>query len=182
MGQNILLLTAPTEHTEKTSKALEQIGLNIYRYEKTEDLRAGLSIYSPAFLLLDFDIKGVDSLLVKLAFEQRIPQPYIIIAAVYADGNDRAAMLKRGADHCVDKPIIVHEVLAVIDSVLRRRKQTHTIKHKGIIINKSCRVVTMYGEPVLLTRKEYQVLCFLADHAGIILTKEEIYRAVWKSN
>ena len=41
--------------------------------------------------------------------------------------------------------------------------------------------VTMRGEPVSLTRKEYQVLSLLADHAGTILTKEEIYRAVWRA-
>lgn len=40
----------------------------------------------------------------------------------------------------------------------------------------------MRGKPVSLTHKEYEVLCFLADHAGVALTKEEIFRAVWKSS
>lgn len=46
----------------------------------------------------------------------------------------------------------------------------------------SCRMVTMRGETVILTRKEYEVLCFLAKKAGTVLTKEEIYCAVWKSS
>ncbi len=90
-----------------------------------------------------------------------------MIAATYADGNNRAAMLKRGADYCVDSPINTREVLAVIYSVLHCSKQAHTIEHKELIINTSRRTVTMRGEPVTLTRKEYEVLCALAHHGGV---------------
>ena len=148
--------------------------------ENTYDAKARLEIHSPAFVLLDFGIKGADFLLSEISFGSHVPRPYIMVAAVYANGNDRAAMLKRGADHCVDSPVNAHEVLAVVNSVLRRRsKQAHIFRYKDMAINKSCRMVTMHGKAVTLTRKEYQVLCFLADHAGTILTKEEIYRAVW---
>ena len=49
-------------------------------------------------------------------------------------------------------------------------------------INKSLRTVTMRGKQVLLTRKEYDVLCVLISHIGKVLTKEEIYETVWNAD
>ena len=175
-----MLISRMSTHLMEVYNALRDSNIAALHAENTYDAKTGLKTHSPAFVLLDFDIKGADSLLSEIAFGQHVPRPYIMVAAAYANGNDRAAMLKRGADHCVDAPINAHEVLAVVNSVLRcRSKQAHMFRHKDMVINKSCRMVTMRGKAVTLTRKEYQVLCFLADHAGTILTKEEIYRAVW---
>lgn len=180
MKNDLMLISGMSQHLMEVYNALRLSKITVTHAENAHDANAGLGIHSPAFVLLDFDIKGADFLLSDIAFGQRVPRPYIMVAAVYANGNDRAAMLKRGADHCVDAPINAHEVLAVVNSVLRRRsKQAHMFRHKDMVINKSCRMVTMHGEPVPLTRKEYQVLCFLADYAETILTKEEIYCAVW---
>lgn len=176
-----MLVSGMSTHLMEVYHTLCRSNITVIHLENIHDAKAGLAIHSPAFALLDFDIKGADSLLGEIAFGQRTTQPYIMVAASYVDGNDRADMLKRGADHCVDKPINAQEVLAVISSVLRRNKHAHTFKYKDLTINKSRRTVTMRGKPVALTRKEYQVLCFLVDHAGTILTKEEIYRAIWKS-
>lgn len=180
MKKDLMLISGMSTHLMEVHNVLQDSNINALHAENTYDAKAGLKIHSPAFVLLDFGIKGADFLLSEISFGQHVPRPYIMVAAVYANGNDRAAMLKRGADHCVDSPINAHEVLAVVNSVLRRRsKQAHMFRHKDMVINKSCRMVTMRGKAVTLTRKEYQVLCFLADHAGTILTKEEIYRAVW---
>lgn len=178
----MMLVSEKTKHLTEIYNLLCRTPIDVVHIDNICEVKAGLAMHSPAFILLDFDIKGAAFLLDDIAFGQFNPRPYIMIAATYADGNDRAAMLKRGADHCVDNPINTREVLAVIYSVLRRNRQAHTIEHKELIINTSRRTVTMRGEPVALTRKEYEVLCVLAHHAGSILTKEEIYRAVWKDS
>lgn len=81
-------------------------------------------------------------------------------------------------------------MLAIIGGVLQRRQrnvQLHSniprlyIKYKELTIDIPRRKVTMCGKSVLLTRKEFDVLCFLANRTGIVLTKEEIYTAVWKT-
>lgn len=176
-----MLISRMSTHFTGIYNALRRSDINVIQAESAYDARAGLEIHSPAFVLLDFDIKGADSLLKEIAFTQRTPQPFVMIAAAYVDGNDRAAMLKRGADYCVDKPINAHEILAVIETVLRRNRQINSIEFKELTIDPSRQSVIMRGKPVVLTRKEYQVLCLLAKHAGTILAKEEIYRAVWKT-
>lgn len=182
MKKDLLLIAETSTHLVDVCSSLRCSKINVICSESISDAKAGLATYSPAFVLFDFGIKGVDSLLNELAFGQCIPRPCIMVAAAYTDGNDRAAMLKRGADYCIDKPIIAQEVLAVMDAMLRRNRPMNTVEYKELTINMSCRTVTMRGEAVTLTRKEYEVLCFLAKNAGIVLTKEEIYCAVWKSS
>jgi DNA-binding response OmpR family regulator len=182
MKKELMLVSGMSKHLKEVFSALQCSKINVTHTESVAGAKAGLATHSPAFILLDFDIKGANSLLNEFAFGQYIPQPYIMVAATYSDGNDRADMFKRGADYCIDKPINAHEVSAIIDAVLRRDKRIHTIEYKEMAINMSCRTVTMRGETVILTRKEYEVLCFLAKNAGTVLTKEEIYCAVWKSS
>lgn len=181
MKNDLILISRMSIHLTGVRDALRRSNINVIHVENASDAKAGLKLHSPAFVLLDFDIKGADSLLCEIAFRQHIPQPYIMISAAYTDGNDRAAMLKRGADYCIDKPINANEILAIIDTVLRRNRQMNAIEYKELTINTFSRTVIMRGKSVALTRKEYEVLCHLANHAGMILTKEEIYRAVWQA-
>lgn len=97
-------------------------------------------------------------------------------------------MLRNGADTCIEKPIHAEEVLAVIEAVLRRGKRNAVyhqdvllpcIEHRELAIDPLRRQVTMRGEEIALTAKEFEILYTLASRAGTVLTKEEIYRHVW---
>lgn len=119
------------------------------------------------------------------------PLPYIIIADTFPNGTARAAALRHGADACVESPLIADEILAVISAVLRREQRlarsrlSRTLprmKHKELVIDPMRRAVEMRDEPVHLTAKEFDVLLLLASTAGAVLTKEEIYEAVWDAD
>ncbi len=181
MKKSLILIAEKSAYLSEVYNFLCHAQMDVVHMDNVNDAKAGLKRQSPAFVLLDFGIKGADFLLSEIAFEQHTPQPYIMIAADYANGDDRATMLKRGADHCVDSPLNAREILAVIDTVLRRNKSVNAIEYKELTINKSLRSVTMRGKPVALTRKEYEVLCLLASHPGAVLTKAEIYSSVWKA-
>lgn len=97
-------------------------------------------------------------------------------------------MLDLGADACVSKPIKAQEILTIVKSVFRRERKIawrnlgqldSCIEHKDLIIDPLRRLVTMREETVGLTAKEYGVLYLLARHAGLVLSKKEIYEAVW---
>ena len=182
MKQTLLLISKEVRHSASKHSILCHSNLDFICVETINAAKVGLTTLNPTFIVLDFDIKGANFLLAEIALKEQSPRPYIIVAAIYNDGNDRAAMLKRGADHCIDKPINAQEVLAIMDAVLRRNRPMNTVEYKELTINMSCRMVTMRGETVILTRKEYEVLWFLAKKAGTVLTKEEIYCAVWKSS
>ncbi len=182
MKKDLLFISERLEYFTEVYKILRHSKVDVVQVESANDAKAGLAMYSPAFVLLDFDIKGAKFLLDKIAMGQWVPRPYVMVAADCADGNDRADMLRLGADICIGWPINAKEVLAVIYAVRRRHRRLPVIEYEELAINTTSRTVTMRGKPIALTHKEYEVLCVLANQAGIVLTKEEIYRAVWKSS
>lgn len=115
------------------------------------------------------------------------PYPYIIVSSTQSNGAFHADLLRLGADICIDNPIIVDEVLAVVNAVQRRERRIAglnvgrllpRIEYKDLVIDPLRRIVMMKGTQINLTAKEFGVLYFLADHAGSALTKKEIYQAV----
>lgn len=190
MKQDLVLVCRKTEYTTHVRNFLRDHHINTVVVENAADLKAELSSYSPAFLLLDFGIKGNESLFSKLSISAMRPLPYIIIADAFPNGAARAAALRRGADACVDSPINAEEALAVINTVLRREQRIVRLKlgrtlpriiHKKLVIDPMRRTVEMQKEPIHLTAKEFDVLLLLASKAGAVLTKEEIYEAVWNA-
>ena len=119
------------------------------------------------------------------------PYPYIIAADACLGGEKFAALLNMGADACVQNPINAKDVLALIRAVLRRERKIiwpyrnrllPCIEYKDLAIDPLRRIVTMKGVEIALTAKEFEILYLLAQNAGTVLTKEEIYRSVWNTD
>lgn len=191
MKQDLVLVCRKTEYNIHVCDFLRDHHIDTAIIENAENLKAELSSYSPAFLLLDFGSKGNEILFSKLFIKAMRPLPYIIIADTFPDGAARAAELERGADACVETPLIAEEVLAVINAVFRREQRIARlklgrtlplIKHKELVIDPMRRMVEMRKKPIQLTAKEFDVLLLLASKAGTVLTKEEIYETVWKAD
>lgn len=190
MNPYIILVSSKSEHIIKACDFLQRAQISVLFVENVHEARAGLTIYSPAFVLLDFDIEGSDSFLSEMVYGNLVPPPYVIVASTFSNSIERAAILRQGADACAEKPINSEEVLAIIKAVQRRESRSlqnhssehkpHTIEYEEMVLTPLYRSVTMRGIPIVLTRKEYDVLYFLVKHIGNVMTKEEIYAAVWK--
>jgi len=100
--------------------------------------------------------------------------------------------LNLGADACLKKPIDAEEVLAIINAALRRAERTALfqpplqpaprIERGELAIDPPRRLVTMRGQPVSLTAKEFDILYLLASYPGIVFSKSQIYERVWKDD
>ena len=100
---------------------------------------------------------------------------------------DKIRGLKNGADDYMTKPFSIRELLARVESLIRRytslgqsSKQQNTIVHKHMVINVDTREVVIDGRQVLLTGKEFDLLFFLASHKGMVFTKKQIFKHVWE--
>lgn len=191
MEQDIIIVTSSAEHFLKMHEALCFNKMDVIQFSNVTDAKAGLTEHSPAFLLLDYDIIGGGSLLKEIMALFLRPHPYIIVAALFPTGESRASMLREGADACVEKPIVVEEVLAVIKAAFRRERRNMrpyqgtllpNIEYLELTIDPLRRQVTMCGDEVALTVKEYEILYALASKAGTVLSKEEIYKNVWDAD
>ena len=94
--------------------------------------------------------------------------------------SDRVKGLNMGADDYIVKPFLMEEVIARINSVLRRYKSI--INLPKITINTKTHEVKKNDVSIKLTPKEYDLLIYLIENAGKVLTRDQIYLSVWNKD
>jgi two-component system, OmpR family, response regulator RegX3 len=110
----------------------------------------------------------------------------IIVISARSDEADRVAGLELGADDYVSKPFGVREVIARIRAVMRRvnsgQRPAESGRYGRVTIDRKAARVFLDGAEVPLTRKEYELLAFLAEEPGALMTREQIMETVWDAN
>ena len=159
-----------------------------YRVLKAENGREALLLAAKEevhLMLLDIMMPQMDGLetLAKLREFSNIP---VIFLTAKGEDTDKILGLNIGADDYITKPFNPVEVLARVRSQLRRylqlgsgavRPTSYVIG--GIELDDNAKTVTVDGETVSLTPKEYDILRFLMQNAGTVFSPAEIYRRVW---
>lgn len=114
-----------------------------------------------------------------LAYAKSMEIPVIFLTAK-GETSDKVEGLRAGADDYVTKPFEIIELLARVESVLRRfQKVNQTIEVLDLSIDVSSRTVTKQGKPVKLTYKEFDLLLLFVQNPNIALYRESIYERVW---
>ena len=110
----------------------------------------------------------------------------IIMVTARGDEADRIVGLELGADDYVTKPFSAREVAARIRAVLRRAEDAHAappdeapVEVGELAVDEARRSATLAGEPLELSRKEFDVLLLLAREAGRVVTRERLLEEVW---
>ena len=139
---------------------------------------------SPADLIvLDLGLPGLDGLDVVKQLRGRGASTPIIILSSRDDEAGKVAALDLGADDYVSKPFGVEELSARIRAALRHRLQQEgekpLFKSGELAVDLVRRIVTLKGEEVKLTPREYDLLRLLIAHAGKVLTHKFILKQVW---
>ena len=108
--------------------------------------------------------------------------PVIFITAM-GELNDRVKGLRAGADDYITKPFEMIELLARVETVLRRyHKVGSTIEIFDTVIDVSSRTVTQNGKQIMLTLKEFELLLFFVRNKNIALYRETIYENIWEND
>lgn len=160
-------------------------GYHVFRAENGREALNLAQNEDVHLMLLDVMMPQMDGLetLTRLREFSNIP---VILLTAKSEDSDKILGLNVGADDYVTKPFNPVEVLARVRSQLRRYLQLGagsvrpaSIVIGGIELDDSAKTVTVDGEPVALTPKEYDILRFLMTNAGAVFTPAEIYRRVW---
>ena len=136
-------------------------------------------------ILLDIMMPGIDGLTTLAQLREFSNVPVIFLTAKSED-TDKLLGLNVGADDYITKPFNPVEVLARVRSQLRRYLQLGggmenpaLLQIGGIVLDDNAKTVTLDGEPVSLTPKEYDILRFLMQNPGKVFSPSELYRKVW---
>ena len=131
-------------------------------------------------ILLDVMLPGIDGFEL-MEYLAPLGVPVIFITARSAV-KDRIKGLRLGADDYIVKPFEIAELLARVETVLRRYHKTENrIVEDDVVVDTQSRVVTKAGEIVPLTAKEYNLLILFLQNKNIALFRETIYERVWEN-
>ena len=129
-------------------------------------------------VLLDLGLPDDDGLNVLRSVRTTCEVPIIIVTA-RGDETDRVVGLELGADDYVVKPFSVRELAARIRAIGRRRRREPTAEHGRVVVDRDRHVVSVDGEQVELTAKEFDLLAVLAEEPGRAVTRQELFARVW---
>jgi len=129
-------------------------------------------------VLLDLGLPDGDGLEVLRELRRTLDIP-VIIATARGDETDRIVGLELGADDYVVKPFSVRELAARVRAVARRRRIEPNLESGRLVVDRTRHLVTVDGEPVELTAKEFDLLAVLAEEPGRAVTRQELFSRVW---
>ncbi|WP_067607438.1 response regulator transcription factor [Nocardiopsis listeri] len=137
-------------------------------------------------VLLDLGLPDADGIDLLRRLRER-PQTAIIAVTARSEERDRVRGLRAGADDYVVKPFGVAELLARIDAVLRRTRSARAepepenppLRAGDLIIDVDSRGAELGGEPLQLTRKEFDLLRLLVSRAPNVVARDQILDQVW---
>ncbi len=176
----ILLVEDDRRVAGALSSALHRRG---YDVEHAATVAAALSAAPCDLVLLDLTLPDGDGTDLCRELRRRSSQLGIIAVTARGEERDRVLGLRIGADDNVVKPFSMVELQARIEAVLRRA--SHATPHRSLIevgkirVDVSARTVAVAGEPVSLTRKEFDVLLSLARQPGVAVPRDRILLDAW---
>ena len=143
----------------------------------------------PDLVVLDLMLPGLDGLEVMRrirALGDAGPRERVAIILLTAKGeeSDRVIGLRLGADDYVVKPFSPAELVARVDAVLRRTdpspEPVAPIDLGWLVVDTSARRVSVRGEGIQLTQREFDLLTFLARHPGHVFSRDDLMDSVWQ--
>ena len=136
----------------------------------------------PSLVLLDIMLPEEDgiSVLKKLRSSARTSKLPVIMLTAKGTEYDKVLGLDAGADDYLAKPFGMMELLSRIRALLRRTQREADIYRCGVLtVDQTRHTVTVNGQEVILTQKEFEVLCLLLRNRGQVLSRERLIEDVW---
>lgn len=183
---NILVLDDEKEIADLVELYLENENYTVYKYYNSEEAINCINKVNLDLAILDVMIKGKDGFeICKYIREKDLKFPVIMLTAKIED-KDKITGLTLGADDYITKPFNPLELVARVKSSLRRytkyneKSKEDIIYIEGLEISKEKHICTLYDKKVELTPLEFDILLYLANKRGEVVSSEELFEKVWK--
>jgi DNA-binding response OmpR family regulator len=167
---------------EVLERYLSREGFQVTTASDGEEALATFAETEPDLVVLDLMLPRLDGYEVFRWLRERAPTPVIVLTA-RGEETERVIGLDRGADDYIAKPFSPREVVARVRAVLRRagggEATPAVIGFGNVRVDTGRRTVYVRGEPVQLTRKEFDLLVLLASNPGITFTRTQLLEEVW---
>lgn len=183
MGTYVLIVEDDSEINQMLTELLQGRGyVTESAYSGTEALLR-LEKETPRAVILDLMLPGMmgEELLGKI--RAMLPDISVIVTSAKDAVHTRVELLRAGADDYIVKPFDTEELLARLEAVLRRNsgdgRPGQPLSFRDIVIEPDRHRVTVSGQEIALTRREYLILELLMSNPQKVFTRNNIYESVW---
>ena len=183
---NILVADDDHEIAELAEIYLKNEGYNVYKAYSGIEALSILEYNDIHLVILDVMMPGMDGLEICKRIRENHNIPIIMLSAKSAD-SDIIAGLQTGADDYVTKPFNPQELLARVNSQLRRFLKLNPnsgpsaeLSVRGLTIDKINHRAELFGKPISLTPIEFDIICLLMENQGKVFSTQEIFESIWK--
>ena len=180
----VLVIEDDAKIISLVTTVLEANDFSVYTANKCALGQTLFLSHNPDIVILDLGLPDADGMDF-IRFARGISAVPIIILSARSEEQDKVTALDLGANDYVTKPFGTAELMARMRAALRSRRSelSGTVRQKftldDLTIDYDKRQVSLSGEVIPFTQTEYNILTFLADHAGKVLTYSAIIQAVW---
>lgn len=165
--------------------SLRSKGYQVHCFENGKDFFDKLVEKKPDIVLLDIMLPDIDGteILTKLKEKEDTKNIWVMMITAKTSEYDIISALDGGADDYIKKPFSVMELLSRVGAIARRastsEKDRNILEFGGIVMNNLKRVVTIDGEEVDFTFKEYELLKYLILNKEIVISREKLLTYIW---
>jgi len=184
MNGAILVVEDEQAIAELIRAYLRRDGFDVVWARSGEQALEELARHPVRLVVLDIGLPGIDGFEVCRRLRARTGVPILILSA-RDDEVDRVAGLEAGADDYVTKPFSPRELVARVKAILRRAGGPARDVAGGaltvgeVALDRASRTVTVAGEPVELTAREFDLLAALLAHPGVVLSRDRLLELAW---
>lgn len=185
--ENILVVEDDVDINNLITKTLEKHDYKVTQAFSGSEALLQLSISEFKLILLDLMLPGIsgEDIINKTRDKKEIP---IIVISAKTSLQDKVNVLNIGADDYIIKPFELEEVIARVNSLLRRYKKyeintpsNEVYKFKNIMLEEETRKVKVKEKEIHLTGYEFDILSILIKHPNRVYSRESLYEQVWKN-
>jgi two-component system KDP operon response regulator KdpE len=181
-GARILVVDDEPQIRRSLQVNLESRGYAVETAETGELAIRSFNNRRPDVMILDLLLPGMEGVEVVRRIRELSPVPIIVLSAIGEEAR-KVDALEMGADDYMTKPFGMDELLARIRSLLRRAAGAQSAQPVftagGLCVNFDRREVTLDDKPIKLTPTEYDLLKYLIEHSGKVLTHRMLLQEVW---
>ncbi len=189
MKKKVLIIDDDLNVCREIKYSLQNETTDVYYAISTRDGFEQFSKHQFCLVIMDIQLSTTDGITLLKRFRDLKPMPILVLSSK-SSSEDRIEALQAGANAWISKPYELEECLANAQSLMRLYGDLHTIESRhytlafgmDLIIDPVRHQATLKGEPMNLTRKEFDLLFCLADHAGQVLSREQLYSNVWNED
>jgi two-component system KDP operon response regulator KdpE len=181
-GARILVVDDEPQIRHSLQTNLEKRNYDVTTAASAEEALEAIARQNPDVIIVDLILPGLDGIELTRRIRDKSPVPIIVLSAI-GDERKKVDALESGADDYVTKPFGLEELVARIKSALRRTimlSGTEPVFRSGdLTVNFERREVRVENKPVKLTPTEYDLLKYMIQYIGKVLTHRTLLTAIW---